>query len=59
MQLRWKHWSRGVEAACEFTDGECDIEKSVQVKDTEAKSLCSETCSRQCKEQDGRAMLWC
>ena len=39
MQLRWKHWDRGVEAAWEFTDGECDIEKSVQVKDTAARKV--------------------
>ena len=39
MQLRWKHWDRGVEAAWEFTDGECDIKESVQVKDTEARKV--------------------
>ena len=41
MQLRWKHWDRGVEAAWEFTGGECEIKKSVQVKDTEAEKISS------------------
>ena len=57
MQLRWKRWSYDVEAVCGFTDGEHEIRKPVQVMDK--KSHCSDTCSRQCKEHDGRAMLWC
>ena len=39
MQFRWKHWSRSVQAACEFTDGECEIKESVQVMDTEARKV--------------------
>ena len=30
-QLRWKHWSYGVEVLCGFTDGEHEIRKPKHV----------------------------
>ena len=39
--------------------GDDDVWSSGKTGHGGNKSLCSETCSRQCKEQDGRAMLWC
>ena len=39
--------------------GDDDVWSSGKTGHGGKKSLCSETCSRQCKEQDGRAMLWC
>ena len=49
-QLRWKHWSYGVEVLCGFTDGEHEIRKPkhmwtdddlepVQMMDTETRKV--------------------
>ena len=39
--------------------GDDDVYSSGKTGQGVKKSFCSETCSRQCKEQDVRAMLWC